>query len=183
MRQAQNGWRKVTSLDKNVHTSFEVSMNKLKDLWEEAHSNAGQTPDLHIDLLSVGSIFESNRDFFGSAWDWVTRVFGSLGATIAGWILKVVLGIALLILLCCCLVTWCGKIFSGTITRAVAKQLEVLGPVESVMGHESGLFGVIGLRDLNQTELSPIVEDSQRGEEEPELHSTLRCQYSEVTII
>lgn len=66
---------------------FAVAMNKLKELWEEVHSNAGQTPDLDMNVLSVGSLFGYVQDFL----DWPRTGFGFPRATIISWILKVVL--------------------------------------------------------------------------------------------
>lgn len=59
--------------------AFEQAMNQLKELKDEAHSDAGKAPDLQldIDLSSVGS-------FFDFAWGWMKDLFGSLGATIIG---------------------------------------------------------------------------------------------------
>lgn len=160
--------------------TFGRAMDLLKELQKETHDNAGQEKDIDLDLSDVNSFLGSVQDFFGSAWEGLSSIFGSLGATILGWILKILLGVALLIAVCCCLVSCCGKICSATVTKAVEKQLVVLGPMEEIVGQGSGSYEAM---DLRRPELCPITEQPRAKKDNLGLHSTLRCQYQKMDIV
>lgn len=126
-----------TPVSDSSDETFMQAMNQLKEQQDETHCYAGQDPNrkIDIDLSGVGTLFNKVESIFGSACDWMKDTFGSLGATIMGWILKVMLG-----LMICCMVACCGKVCSGTITKVVEKQLVFLGPMEVVESHDLGIW-------------------------------------------